>query len=215
MVRLTIDDQYAAMPWDELDAVVFDVGDVLLRIDPEKILMASLPDDADADLRELLLYRIFRSPYWMMLDHGVITPDEAVSAMAGQSEELRPIVRRVMSNWVNFNEVITEGVDAVRVCKAHGKKLYVLSNYAAEAFRVNRRSFDFFNLFDGLVISGEVSMRKPNSDIYQHLIDAFQLNPGRSLFIDDNAGNIEAALCAGLQGFCADRPGKLAKFLQG
>ena len=215
MVRLTIDDQYTTMPWDELDAVVFDVGDVLLRIDPEKILMDSLPDDADADLRELLLYKIFRSPYWAMLDRGIITPDEAIFAMTGRREDLRPIIQRVMSGWVNFNEAVPEGVDAVRVCKAHGKKLYVLSNYAAEAFRVNRRCFDFFNLFDGLVISGEISMRKPDSDIYRYLIKTFQLDPNRTLFIDDNAGNIEAALCAGLQGFCVDRPGKLTKFLQG
>ena len=46
MNRLTLDDRYSAMPWDELDDVVFDVGNVLVRFSPEEILRRVLPGEA-------------------------------------------------------------------------------------------------------------------------------------------------------------------------
>ena len=67
----TFDDIYETMPWDAVDAVVFDVGQVLLSYNPQEILDEHVPDRPD--LHPILLEKIFRSPYWLMRDHGLMT----------------------------------------------------------------------------------------------------------------------------------------------
>ncbi len=211
MVRLMIDDLYDTMPWDKLDAVVFDVGNVLLSFSPEKLLREYLPGEAALHTR--LMNKIFRTPYWMMLDHGLITTEEAVSAMAGRDRELLPLIRTLMMSWPDLKEVIPEGVNALRACKAHGKRLYVLSNYHGASFDHVRKKYDFFDLFDGFVVSASVKLLKPDPAIYDRVTDEFGLEPARTLFIDDTPINIEGALHAGWQGFCLNEPGKLARFI--
>ena len=69
------------------------------------------------------------------------------------------------------------------------------------------------NLFDELVVSGYVHKVKPSPDIFQHVIETYQLDPARTLFIDDSFMNIEACLFAGWQGICFNVPGKLDALL--
>lgn len=210
MHYMMIDDKYARMPWDEIDAVVFDVGNVLLSFDPAGILKDLVPEVPE--LHPLLLQKIFHSPYWCMRDHGIISEQEAEDAMIAGDERIAPYVRRVMNGWIEMKDVLPEGLAALNACKAHGKKLYVLSNYADEPFAHVDAKYDFFRLFDGKVISSRVKLVKPDPAIFTHVIHSFGLTPARTLFIDDSPANIESALAMGWQGFCVNAPGKLAAF---
>ena len=209
MIRLMLDDQFETMPWDEIDAVVFDVGNVLLTWTPGEILSRLIPERPD--LYEELTIRIFKTPYWCMRDRGTITLEEAISAMSANAPELTPYVRRVMEGWIDIPE-IPEGVEAVHTCKAHGKKIYALTNYADEPFAHACATHAFFDLFDGFICSGRENLLKPGLEIYATLIQRFALDPARTLFIDDTPGNIEAALESGWQGLCYNREGKLQNF---
>lgn len=204
------DDQYTTMPWDKIDAVVFDVGQVLLTFDPPLILREYLPEHSE--LHPVLLQKIFRSPYWLMRDRGTITRDEAIELMIGRDEELRPYITHVMHTWVQMKNLVQEGIETLRICKAHGKKLYVLSNYADDAFAIVENKYDFFQLFDQRFVSGRLKMVKPDEVIFQHVIDATGHTPSRVLFLDDSPQNIEAALLYGWQAICYNRPGKLTEF---
>lgn len=208
-MKLMIDDKYASMPWDEIDAVVFDVGNVLLSWQPAEILNRLVPDRPD--LHEELTVRMFKSPYWVMRDRGSASVEEVIAAMATTAPELEPYIRRVMEGWIDL-PALPEGVEALKTCKAHGMKLYALTNYADEAFAHACATHDFFSLFDDLVVSGRLHMIKPGMEIYHHLISRFGLDPARTLFIDDSTLNIEAALECGWQGLCFNRAGKLAAF---
>ena len=210
MIRLTLDDQFERMPWERIDAVVFDVGNVLLTFNPQQILERYLP--ARPELHQKLLLRMFRSPYWPMLDHGIATPAELVDAMTGRDETLRPAVQLLMNSWVEMKDVIGEGVAVLRRCKEMGKRLFVLSNYGDEAFSVVDGKYDFFRLFDGKLVSSREELMKPNPAIYHLLTERYGLKAERTLFIDDAPQNIEAALYCGWQGLCYDQPGKLSTF---
>lgn len=208
-MNLMIDDKYATMPWAEIDAVVFDVGNVLLAWTAQEQLNRIVPERPD--LHGELAIRIFKSPYWCMRDRGSATVEEVIGAMSKTAPELEPFIRRVMNDWVDL-PAISEGVEALKACKAHGVKLYALTNFANEEFAIACKKFDFFSLFDDFVVSGRLHMVKPGLEIYQHLIDRFGLDAARTLFIDDSPANIEAALESGWQGVCYNREGKLAKF---
>ena len=210
-MNLALDDLFPAMPWERLDAVVFDIGNVLLSFDPDAILEQHFP--GDKALQEQLNLKVFRSPYWAALDHGTMTKEEAIAAMIGRDEALAPAVRRLMADWYTFKRPIPEGVETLRACKAHGKKAYVISNYHNDAFDYVASHHDFFNLFDGYVVSAREKLWKPDLAIYRLVTDRYGLVPERTLFIDDTPANVAAALGLGWQGFCLNRPGKLHAFL--
>lgn len=210
MIRLMLNDRYAEMPWNEIDAVVFDIGNVLLDYDPDKILQERVPERPD--LHDKLKRKIMRSPYWIMLDHGILTLEEAVVAMTGQDDELEPYIRRVVEQPAELRDALAEGVATLKSCKAHGKKIYVLSNFHDGAYDWAVRHHDFFKLLDGEVVSSRVGMVKPDPQIFRYLTEKYRLDPSRVLFVDDSPANIEAALMAGWQGVCYAENGLLAEF---
>ena len=209
MIRLMFDDQYASMPWDKIDTVVFDVGNVLLSWKAQEMLDKLVPERPD--LHEELSIRVFRSPYWTMRDRNSATLEEVIGAMSATAPELEPYVRRIMTGWIDLPE-IAEGIEALKVCKAHGVKLYALTNYADQEFAHACATHDFFSLFDDYVVSGREHLVKPGLEIYAHLIHRYDLDPARTLFIDDSPMNIEAALESGWQGLCYNQDGKLRRF---
>ncbi len=210
MAARTFDDLHASMPWDAIDAAVFDVGNVLVRFDPAALLRRHLPDFEP--MWPLLTERVFRSPYWAMMDRGTVTLAEAAELMAGPDEALREPVGRLMRDWPDLWETVPEGVAALAACRARGKRTYVPSNYNHEAFPVVRDRYDFFRGFDGMAVSGFLHICKPDPAIYRRLTDTYGLDPARLLFIDDSPVNVEAALHLGWNALCLDRPGKLAAF---
>lgn len=205
-----IDDCFSTMPWEMIDNVVFDVGNVLLLFDPQTILNDYVPEVPELYAR--LTVKVFKSPYWVMMDHGLLDCGEAAEAMIGRDDDLAPFIRRIMQGWVEMRHVVPEGLEALECCKKHGKKLYVLSNYSEKPFALADGKYDFFRLFDGKVISGREKLIKPDQAVYRLLLDTYALTPQRTLFIDDSPVNIEAAMQAGIWGLCYNAPGKLSAF---
>ncbi len=209
MIRLMIDDQYDRMPWDKIDTVVFDVGNVLLSWKAQELLDRIVPERPD--LHAELAERVFRSTYWTMRDRGSATVEEVIGAMSLRRADLEPYIRRIMTEWIDL-PAIPEGVETLKICKEHGVKLYALTNYADKEFAHACEQHDFFKLFDGFLVSGREHTVKPGLDIYRLLIARFALDPERTLFIDDSLLNIEAALESGLQALHYNKDGKLRAF---
>jgi len=209
VIRLMIDDKYDAMPWDAIDTVVFDVGNVLLSWKAPELLARIIPERPD--LHDELAERVFRSPYWSMRDRGSATVEEVIGAMSLRKPELEPYIRRLLTEWIDL-PAMPEGVETLKICKKRGVKLYALTNYADKEFAYACEQHDFFQLFDGFLVSGREHTIKPGLDIYRLLISRFQLDPERTLFIDDSLMNIEAALECGLQALHYNKDGKLLEF---
>ena len=89
--------------------------------------------------------------------------------------------------------VFEESVDILKKLKDKNYECYVLSNWSAETFAGMIDDYTFLKLFDGLLISGEDKLIKPDHAIYQLARDRFNLNPEETVFIDDRRENIEAA----------------------
>ncbi len=211
-MRMMIDDKYTTMPWDEIDAIVFDVGRVLLSFDPAGILQEYLPDCPE--LHPTLMTRVFMSPYWVMRDRGVLSKEEAIHAMSGDDPVLLPAVRRIMDSWIEMKEVIPEGIEALQLCHEKGKKVYILSNYADDAFAYVRAKYGFFGLCDRIFVSAHLHLTKPDPAIYRYVAEQTGHAPERMLFIDDAPANIETALYCGWQGLCYNEKGKISRFMR-
>lgn len=85
--------------------------------------------------------------------------------------------------------------------KAHGYHLYCLTNWSHETFPIVKQTHArLFDMFEGIVVSGEEKMVKPNPEIYKVLLNRYNLNPSECIFIDDRQANVDGAEKVGIKG---------------
>ncbi|MGI6693644.1 MAG: HAD family hydrolase [Limnochordia bacterium] len=181
----------------KLQNVVFDLGNVLLMFNPGEYL-AGLFDDAE--LAGRLQRAVFCSPEWYMLDRGVITQEEAVWRLTRQHPDLASGITQTFADWFSMLKPISANVEVVRSLKKSGYPLYVLSNFHKAAFEYVYGKYEWFNLFDGLIISYQHQTLKPEPAIYQTLLAVYALIPEDCVFIDDSLANLAAASEFGIKG---------------
>jgi FMN phosphatase YigB (HAD superfamily) len=92
-------------------------------------------------------------------------------------------------------------LELVKLCKNNGHKLYILTNWSSDGFELFKKQHKaVFDLFDGIVVSGDAGVFKPHPDIYKKLLTQYCLKPEESIFIDDQEVNIVAAQKLGIKG---------------
>lgn len=170
--------------------IVFDIGDVLLEFKPKKHLAERYADPAR---RRRLEQIIFQSDLWIELDRGTITEDEALAAMCKRHPGLKREIELVFSDKESMLLPIEGSVSILEELRTAGFKLYVLSNFHLSAFNTVYQRYAFFQFFDGLVISAKIKFIKPEPEIYQYLLEKYNLRARDSLFIDDREANLEPA----------------------
>lgn len=210
---IRFDLQYETMPWHKVDAVAFDIGNVLVYYPPDRLAARLFPEDARE--REHMRARVFDSPFWREVDRGTLTFEQAAARLFEQTGGAYPLEDyvRAFRSGLTLDEPVEEGWRAAARCRRAGKRIYLLSNYSREGYGAVRARFaDRFAAFDGACISAEHLLLKPERAIYETLLREYGLTPGRTLFIDDMLANVEGALRAGINGFHMDAPGKMDRF---
>jgi putative hydrolase of the HAD superfamily len=176
--------------------VIFDVGGVLLEWNPEQIVSGFCADPA---LRTLLKRAVFEHDDWHELDKGTLKEEQAIQNFGqrtGQSlSDVEALLRMAKESLVPIQPTL----DLLDELAAHGVPLYCLSNMAASTFAYLRERYDFWNRFQGIVISAHIRMRKPEPEIFRHLLARFGLAAEACVFIDDLPVNVVSARQVGLQ----------------
>lgn len=184
------------MNGDYMKNIIFDIGNVLLCFHPEEYLSQYYNEQVMGDLMTI----IFCSDDWVQLDLGNITITELSQKLAHDHPHYHDEILFVLQNWTNMMLPIEKNVEILYQLKEKGYSLYILSNFHSEAIQEMFNKYDFFQLFDGKVISAYEHIIKPSYKIYQILLDRYQLNASESLFIDDSLANILIAKDIGIQG---------------
>jgi putative hydrolase of the HAD superfamily len=173
-----------------INSVVFDIGQVLLSFNPLKYVEKKYND---RDITSKLYKNIFKSREWSLLDRGDISFKDAVGVCCSRDCSNSKYINEIMSSWTEILAPIEENVKIAQRLKENSYKLYLLSNFQYDAFLEVERKYDFFNIFDGKIISSFVHYNKPEEEIYKLLISSYNLNPKDTLFVDDTEDNIDAA----------------------
>lgn len=176
--------------------IVFDLGNVLITFRPDKYMESF---NFEKSLGEKVFQSIFKSKYWLELDKGTITEEEAAELFCKAGEETKKEIKRVMNSWKDMLQPIPETIEILKELKQKGYKIYVLSNYHKSAFEKTSMENEFFKLLDGRVISYEINCIKPDREIYDKLLKNYNLEAGETLFIDDMEENILGAEKLGIQ----------------
>jgi 2-haloacid dehalogenase len=176
-------------------AVVFDLGGVLIDWNP-RYLYRKLFDD-EAAMESFLADVV--SPEWNGQQDAGRTWAEAVEVLTREHPEQRDLIAAYWHRWQEtLGDAIAPTVEILEELRAAGVRLYALSNWSAETFPVARPRYPFLEFFDGIVISGEEKVAKPDPRIFRHLLDRYGLDPAATVFIDDSEPNVRAATAQGL-----------------
>ena len=176
--------------------VVFDLGGVLVDWDP-RYMYRQLFDDPDE--MESFLAEVTTAEWNAYQDAGRPWA-EAVELLVAEHPQRRELIEAFHGRWPEMLAGAIPGtVDVLADLRAAGVRLIALSNWSAETFPVARERFDFLAWFEGIVISGDVGVNKPDRRIFEHLIEEFGIEPAAALFIDDSSANVDAATALGFQ----------------
>jgi 2-haloacid dehalogenase len=179
-----------------IDAVVFDIGGVLLDWDP-RYLYRKLFDDEDEMNRFL---QVVCTREW----HDAHDRGKPADVSCAELAVAHPEHAELIWAWTRRSEEMIAGpildaVDVLRDLKAAGVPCYALTNMEVETYPLRVERFPFLRWFDGTVVSAYEGVAKPDAEIFERLLSRFELTPASTLLIDDSPRNVRAALSLGMQ----------------
>lgn len=186
-------------------AVVFDFGGVLIEWDPRRLYRKIFRNESDM---EYFLKNVCTPEWNLSLDRGKPFK-QAVAERIALFPEYADEIRAFDDRWEEMRgNAIAENVALLRRL-AKRYPVYGLTNWSAEKFALTKPKFDFFDVFDGIVVSGVEKEVKPEPRIFQILLERYDLKADECVFIDDSQPNIDAAKKLGFTAFRFTTPEKL------
>jgi len=176
---------------------VFDIGGVLVDVDYRYLSRKLFDNEADAErfLTEVLgddfHHRRDLGATWAELvpEWSARHPDQAVA--------IKAFCERFPEIWAGPVPGSVEVLDELR---GAGVPVYGLTNWGRETFPMACDRFPFLDSFDGVLVSGEVGLAKPESAIFTRFCEMFGVVPREAVFVDDVAENVAAANEHGFEG---------------
>ncbi|HET8600637.1 MAG TPA: HAD family phosphatase [Segeticoccus sp.] len=209
------DPQFAPTP---VDAVVFDLGNVLIRWDPQPAIAAAVGDE---EARRFLArdgdgtgFDFFAWNHRQ--DEGrpwAEAEEAAVRAHPGWEAAIRAYRKNFAASLTG---AVDDTVQILRELHGAGVPLFALTNWSEELFPVALDRFPFLDLFEDIVVSGEEKVAKPDPRIWEVLEERVRHTGGLEdcIFIDDSPANVQSATAAGLDAILFTDTGHLREDLR-
>jgi 2-haloacid dehalogenase len=195
----------------QIDAIVFDIGNVFVEWSPhflyEKLIF-------DSDELAYFLENIVSLEWHTEHDRG--RPfKEGVEILSKKHPEYADLIAAFDTRWDDTIKGAIDGtIDIIERLAATNIPLYALTNFSQEKWPTFARDYKFTSHFSGVVVSGEEKLVKPDPKIFDLTIKRFNLTPSKTLFIDDRLDNVRAAEKAGLLGHVFEGPEKGPSILE-
>ncbi len=179
------------MTSSSVNAIVFDFGNVLLEWDPRFVYRKFFQENEEG--MENFLKEIKFAEWNAEQDKG--RPfEEGIAILSREFPQHAELIQAYHDHWQDsIGDAIAGSVEILKRLKHKGFRLYGLSNWSAETFPFALAKYDFFGMFDDMVISGQVGFVKPDPAIYTVLLEKIGKPADACLFIDDSLANIQQA----------------------
>lgn len=183
-------------PNGRFEAVVFDLGGVLIDWNPRYLYRSLFNGDEHA--MERFLGEVC-TPDWNAQQDGGRTWREGIDVLSAQFPEQRELIEAYAARWEEMLAgPIQPTVEILAELRSTEVRLAAITNWSAETFPVARSRYEFLGWFETIVVSGEIGICKPDRRIFEQLLQVTGFEPGRTVFIDDNAANVQAAADLGM-----------------
>jgi putative hydrolase of the HAD superfamily len=191
--------------------IVFDLGGVVVAYDRAALLAELYPDPAtEAAIRAGLVEHLD----WVELDRGTLAEVDAAARAARRTgvstDDFARFLERMSVAWTP----VPATVQLLYQLRENEHALYCLSNMHPASITFLERSFTFWEVFAGAVISCRVGLCKPEPAIYAHLLERHGLAGPDTVFIDDLDVNLTAAAAFGIRTIKFEDPAQCARALR-
>ena len=191
--------------------IVFDFGGVLLDWNPRYLYRDYFKDGQEM---EYFLANICTLERNSELDRGVPF-QEWVAKYQAMFPQYSEAIALYHTGWPKMlKDSIPEGTALLEDLKSKGYSIYGLTNWSAETIGFAYGRFGFFKDFDGIVVSGEEKVTKPDPEIFRILLDRYGLDAGECVFLDDSPVNVSAAASLGFNAVLFDDIGRVRAELE-
>ena len=175
--------------------IIFDLGGVLIDWNPRYLYRKLLDSEEQV---EDFLSRICTHEWNEQQDAGRSFA-EAVALLSAQHPAQRDLIAAYFERWTEMlGGALEETVEVLADLKQRKIPLFALTNFSAETFPYARERFEFLSWFQGILVSGEEGLKKPDHKIFRLLAERYDLDLGNAAFIDDMPKNVQAAEELGL-----------------
>lgn len=178
-----------------IKTIIFDIGNVLAGF-------AWKPYFEKFGYSKEILERIGKatveSSLWSAYDRGAMTDEELMEAFIKNDPGIEKELRESLSNIHGMLVKYDYAVAWVKELKEKGYQVLVLSNFSHRAYHDCKDVLEFLDYVDGGILSFRDKVVKPEPEIYQLLIDRYQLVPKECVFLDDTQQNLVAAEAFGI-----------------
>lgn len=181
----------------EIKAVIWDIGNVLVRWDPRNLYRKHFETEEEMNY---FLTHVTTHDWNLAQDEGRSFA-EAVAMLSEKFPDYADKIALYDTHWAEtLAGEISETVAFLEKLHVRGVPLFALTNFSAEKWPVFKELYGFPRLFRDAVVSGEVGLIKPDPAIYDVAIERFDIVPENTLFIDDRPENIAAAEAKKIRG---------------
>lgn len=176
--------------------IIFDFGNVLVEFNPHMLYDSVF--GGDIEKAEWFHKNITTPDFYDRIDRG----DDFEQCIRDLQEKHPDYAKEIALYDTNYHDMVGNALpgmtELLTELKALGYDLYGLTNWSHKVYAVMER-VPIFRLLNGSVISSEEHLIKPDSRIYQCLINKFNLQPSECIFVDDRQINVDAAIASGMQ----------------
>ncbi len=180
-----------------IKTIIFDLGKVLINWEPRNLFRKIFTDEKEM---EYFLAEVCTMDWNEQQDAGRSWQD-GIDLLVPQFPKYEKEINAYFDRWEEMlGGEISGTVHILKELKASGKyRIYSLTNWSAETFPIAVQQFDFLNWFEGILVSGEEGIKKPDPAIYERLLDRYSIDRKTAVFIDDSLRNVTAAEKVGIK----------------
>ncbi|MFM2479569.1 HAD family hydrolase [Celerinatantimonas sp. MCCC 1A17872] len=186
--------------------VIFDIGNVMVRWSPEEIIRLTFGEDANITLMRA---DVFQSEVWINYNLGTVTQKQVEQSLIKQFNFSSDQMARLFYYLTTTQIQIFGQQQLLQRIKDAGYGVYALTDNVIEIVDYLKEKYDFWELFDGTVVSDDVHLLKPQPEIYRYLLDTYHLKAQECVFTDDLSRNIRGCEALGMHGIVFENSAQL------
>ncbi len=191
--------------------VIFDLGNVLVKFNPKNLFRKIFTTEEEVDF---FLHNICTWD-WHIQQDLVYDTSQAATPLIQKYPQYKEAIEAFYERFLEMIEGNYEdNIQLAFSIQKLGYPIYILSNFPGDQFEKYRSKNNYIDQFDDRIISGNVSLAKPDKSIYELAIKKFNLIPEESLFIDDKIENTKSAELLGIKTIHLDKPNNLNQLIK-
>ena len=169
---------------------LFDLGGVFFNWDPKHFYQSIFSSSKEMDY---FLTHICNDSWNIKQDAGRPIKDAEIELINLYPKYKKEILMYYSNHRKMIKNTYLSSIEILNELHSRNYQSYVLSNWSSETFIGMIDEYSFLKKFDGMIISGNEKLIKPDPEIFELAISRFNLIPEKTIFIDDKLENIDSA----------------------